>query len=362
MTLVVLLVCLAAVAGLTGCGYGPISQSYAIESGAEPVSFAIGEGQDVELKQLVKDMRTAKLNLADQLTNGSPRLVLNSASNVILLAREMADYQPAIALGTPEDAALIKRLPNDVQELALESARAADAGNLGLADRRYAQMYLKYNEWYRKMMGTAMAPVEPLEIPEIEEIQASRPETDVTATPVPPVVPEAEAPAAEAPAPVDDAAEREARNKALQALMKRMRTASLQLNDLLTHGTRQQVIAAAVNASLRAKEISAFEYKAQLPAEATDQQIEEARQEERTFRNMMTDVQGAAVQVARSAELNNMREADGHYVQMFMGYNQWKRFFATPPPPPPEEMTIPELRGPEGESTTPAPAPPETTP
>jgi hypothetical protein len=74
---------------------------------------------------------------------------------------------------------------------------------------------------------------------------------------------------------------------------------------------------------------------------------------------MMIDVQGAAIQAARAAELNQMDEADGHYVEMFMAYNQWKRFFATPPPPPPEEMPIPELHG-GGEGET-APAPPENT-
>ena len=148
-----------------GCGTGPLEQPYAIQSGAEPVSFAIGEQTD--LPDLMKRMRFAQLNLSDRLTSGNSEDIVRAAVQVSLVAGEVGKYQPAIALESDDEAASFKRLANEVQDMAVEVAKAADGGRLGAADQFYVRLYLACNECHRLFRG-AVGPSEPMEIPELE--------------------------------------------------------------------------------------------------------------------------------------------------------------------------------------------------
>ena len=148
-----------------GCGTGPLEQPYAIQSGAEPVNFGIGEKTD--LPDLMKRMRFAQLNLSDRLTSGNSEDIVRAAVQVSLVAGEAGKYQPAIALESDDEAATFKRLAHEVQDMAVEVAKAADGGRLGAADQFYVRLYLACNECHRLFRG-AVGSSESMEIPELE--------------------------------------------------------------------------------------------------------------------------------------------------------------------------------------------------
>ena len=180
---VAVVVCGAAlVVGFCGCGTGPIEQSYAIQSGAQPVSrAAVVEARaaektdEPELIDLMKELRTANLNLVDRLTAGSPDQVVRAAVQVSLIARQVSTFEPAIATEGREEAAAFKRLAHQVQDMAVEAAKAVDTGNLSQADQYYVRLHLTCNQCHRLFRGAAAA-TEPMPIPELE-------------TPTPPEVP-----------------------------------------------------------------------------------------------------------------------------------------------------------------------------
>jgi len=181
-----------------GCGTGPLEQPYAIESGAEPVNFSIGGKTD--LPDLMKRMRFAQLNLADRLTAGNSQDIVRAAVQVSLIAGEVGKYQPAIALESDDEAATFKRLASEVQDMAVEVAKAADGGQMGAADQYYVRLYLACNECHRLFRG-AVGPSEPMEIPELETPTPPAevpPETGTEPLPIPEPGP---GPAPEQPAP-----------------------------------------------------------------------------------------------------------------------------------------------------------------
>ena len=53
------LVAVCALMALAGCGTGPIEQSYAIQSGAEPINAGIGDAKDVATEILVGQLECA---------------------------------------------------------------------------------------------------------------------------------------------------------------------------------------------------------------------------------------------------------------------------------------------------------------
>ncbi|HUU44057.1 MAG TPA: hypothetical protein VMX57_09765, partial [Planctomycetota bacterium] len=346
-------------AGPVGCGYGPMSQPYAIESGAEPVSLAVGD--DRELTPLIEQMRLAKLNLADQLTLNAPTRAVDAASSIIMLSREMSKFQPAIALSNTGDAARFKRLIHDVEDMAVESAKAADAQQMGLADRYYVRCHMRYNEWLRLFRGVPDKPTDPMEIPELEE-RKPEPEPAAEAPAEPAPAPEIPAPAPEIPAPAPETPagetveapagtelpEAPSAAEKLDAMIKKMRTEMLHLADRLTSGTPRQAAEAAVRVSLQARLISDHDYQVALAPDAPEEDRKSAEEEKTAFKRTILEVQGLAVDCAQAADLGKMDEADNYYARLYLTYNQWNRFFTMQRAAPPvEEMPIPGLdRGP----------------
>ena len=195
----------AVLLGLWGCGTGPIEQSYAIQSGAQPVSrTAIIQSQASErtdepaLVDLMKELRTANLNLTDRLTAGSPDQVVRAAVQVSIISRQVSSFEPAIASEGQEEAAAFKRLAHQVQDMAVEVAKAMDTGNTAAADQYYVRLQLTCNQCHRLFRGTTV-PAEPLPIPELETPKPPEPAPEPgTETPAPLPIPE--------PAPAPDPA------------------------------------------------------------------------------------------------------------------------------------------------------------
>ena len=151
--------------GFWGCGYGPIEQSYSVQSGAESLNYEIG--QKTELPNLMKQMRTAHLNLVDRLTSGASEDAVRAAVQVSMVARDVGKYQPAIAKEGREEAATFKRLASDVQDMSVEIAKAIDSGQAAQADQYYARLYLSCNQCHR-LYREVKPPSKPLPIPELE--------------------------------------------------------------------------------------------------------------------------------------------------------------------------------------------------
>lgn len=172
----------AMLVGFWGCGTGPLEQSYAIQSGAESVNSSIAE--ETELPSLMKQMRAAHLNLVDRLTAGSPEQIVRAGVQVSILARGVAKYQPAIARDSVEEAATFKRLAHEVQDMAVEVAKAADNGRMPAADQYYVRLYLTCNQCHRLFRGF-QAPSAPMEIPELETPKPPEEEPESGTTPAP---------------------------------------------------------------------------------------------------------------------------------------------------------------------------------
>ena len=209
---VVVLTGTALLLGFWGCGTGPIEQSYAIQSGATPVSpAAIAEVTKTnELSDLMKQMRTANLNLVDRLTAGSPEQVMRASVDVSVLARQVSGFEPAVATGGEEEVAAFKRLAHQVQDMAVEVAKAADAGDrvdpdgYYVKDKFYVRLLLTCNQCHRLFRGVA-PPAEPMPIPELEtptkpaekppeEAPAPAPAPEPAPLPTPPPAPPEPAP------------------------------------------------------------------------------------------------------------------------------------------------------------------------
>lgn len=179
----VILMGTALLLGFWGCGYGPLEQSYAIESGAESVNSTLGTAEG-EVADLMKQMRTANLNLVDRLTAGTPDQVIRAAVQVSILSRQVGKYQPAIATEGIEEAAAFKRLSHQIQDMAVEVAKACDAGQLAAADQYYVSLFMTCNQCHRLFRGVT-APAEPMEIPEIETPKPPVEEPEEGAKPAP---------------------------------------------------------------------------------------------------------------------------------------------------------------------------------
>jgi hypothetical protein len=149
---------------LWGCGYGPISQSYAIQSGAQPVSVAIGE--ETEVPALMKKLRTETLNLDDKLLSGDKNQITSAAIRVSQFAEQVSKFQPAIKRA-PEDAQIFKRLAMEVNDYAIEVAKAADAGQLAYANDIFLQMRQRCSQCHQYFRGVAPTS-DNLDIPEVE--------------------------------------------------------------------------------------------------------------------------------------------------------------------------------------------------
>ncbi len=162
---VVAISAVAVLVGFWGCGTGPLEQSYAIQSGAETVNPSIGE--KTEIPELMKQMRTAHLNLVDRLTAGSPEQTVRAAAQVSIIARDVGKYQPAIGKASADEAAAFKRYSEDVKDFAVEVAKAADGGRLDQADNFYVRLYLTCNQCHRLFRGV-QKPSGPIDIPELE--------------------------------------------------------------------------------------------------------------------------------------------------------------------------------------------------
>jgi hypothetical protein len=197
MLTVVALSATAALVGFWGCGTGPLEQSYAIQSGAETVNSNIAEKTDIP--ELMKQMRTANLNLADRLTAGSGEQVVRAAAQLSVIAREVGKYQPAIAKGDATEAATFKRLSEDVKDYSVEVAKAADAGKGDQADQYYVRMFLTCNQCHRLFRGVTK-PSAPIDIPELETPKPEPEKPKEGATPAPTPAP------APAPAPTPEPA------------------------------------------------------------------------------------------------------------------------------------------------------------
>ncbi len=188
----------AVLVGFWGCGTGPLEQSYAIQSGAETVNSNIADKTDIP--ELMKQMRTANLNLVDRLTAGSSEQVVRAAAQVSIVARDVSKYQPAVAKGDVSEVAAFKRFSEDVKDFAVEVAKAADAGRADQADQFYVRMFLTCNQCHRVFRGVTK-PSAPIDIPELETPKPSAPKPPEAGTPPTP------APAPEtAPAPAPEVA------------------------------------------------------------------------------------------------------------------------------------------------------------
>jgi hypothetical protein len=152
--------------GFWGCGTGPLEQSYAIQSGAVGVNGSIGEKTDIP--EIMKALRTANLNLVDRLTAGTPEQVMRAAAQVGVVSRDVGNYQPAIGSGAAEEAAVFKRLSQDVKDYAVEVGKAAANGQLPAADQYYARLFLTCNECHRLFRGQ-QKPAGNIDIPELEK-------------------------------------------------------------------------------------------------------------------------------------------------------------------------------------------------
>lgn len=179
---VVVLSAAAVLVGFWGCGTGPLEQSYAVQSGAESINSTIG--QKTEIPELMKQLRTANLNLVDRMTAGSPDQIVRAAAQVSIFARDVGKYQPAIAKNVADEAATFKRLSEDVKDFAVEVAKAADGGRLEQADQFYVRMFLTCNQCHRLFRGVTK-PAGPIDIPELEtpKPEAPKPETPAPEAP-----------------------------------------------------------------------------------------------------------------------------------------------------------------------------------
>jgi cytochrome c556 len=161
---VVVLATAAVLVGFWGCGMGPLEQSYAVQSGAESVNSAIGE--KTEVPELMKQMRTAHLDLVDRLTAGSPDQIMDAAARVSLIAGNVGKYQPAVGKGAAEEAALFKRFSEDIKDYAVEVAKAAASGRFKEADAYYTRLFTTCNTCHRAFRG--IVKTAPVDIPQLE--------------------------------------------------------------------------------------------------------------------------------------------------------------------------------------------------
>lgn len=166
----------AVMVALWGCGISPLEQSYRVQAIDPPVrqaGYDIGEKTDI--REIMKQLRTAHLNLADRLLYGSPEAIIGAAVQINFYGEELTKLQPAIALEGMDEAATFKKLAYEVKDMSVEVAKGIDGGKPDAADWAYARMYQSCNRCHRLFRGV-VEPTEPTQIPEIETPETTEPE------------------------------------------------------------------------------------------------------------------------------------------------------------------------------------------
>ena len=175
----------AVMVALWGCGTTPFEQSFAVQARNPAVQDAgYSVGQKTDISEIMKQMRTAHLNLADSLLYGSPQAIISAAVQINIYGDELTRLQPAIALEGMDDAALWKRQAYEVKDMAVEVAKGIDSGKPDAADYYYTRMFQACNRCHR-MFRKVGPPSEPAQIPEIETPKPVPTPEDTTPVPIP---------------------------------------------------------------------------------------------------------------------------------------------------------------------------------
>jgi hypothetical protein len=164
--------------GFWGCGTSVFEQSYAVQSGATPIT-KVQFGDKTEMKRVMQQIRTTNLNLVDRLAYGTPEDIVRQAVSLNVAVREVSNYQPAFATATAEEAATFKKLSHDVEDWSIEVAKAVDGGQPEMADQAYVRIYLSCNQCHR-FFRVAPKSVPPMEIPQLETPKPAPKEGETT--------------------------------------------------------------------------------------------------------------------------------------------------------------------------------------